>query len=281
MTNQKKPEENKSSHPCHFLVGMDIDYTLKHPEGEIPDNNKAAIRQAVESGFAVALISGRSMCNTLPYVQDVGVETACAADSGAVIFLPEGPVVLKSLVFNRQMCREALDASLKYPVDVYLHEPDKILHNPSTSTGIFHKLYGASCRYEEIPGLAYNYAGEPNKISFVGSDEVLKSMQKEMQERFPGITCYLTFAESLECIPPGASKGEALHWIADYMGLDKNRTAALGDSENDIEMFEAAGVGIAVGNAMERVKDLANVVAPDYDKDGAAWALRYLIEHFA
>jgi len=65
------------------------------------------------------------------------------------------------------------------------------------------------------------------------------------------------------------------------MGLDKNRTAALGDSENDIEMFEAARVGIAVGNAMERVKDLANVVAPDYDKDGAAWALRYLIEHFA
>lgn len=72
------------------------------------------------------------------------------------------------------------------------------------------------------------------------------------------------------------SKGKALKFVAEKLGLDVESFAVIGDSENDIEMFEVAGFGIAVANADERLKDFADLVTPSPDGDGVSEALQFL-----
>ncbi len=71
------------------------------------------------------------------------------------------------------------------------------------------------------------------------------------------------------------SKGKALKFVAEKLGLDVESFAVIGDSENDIEMFEVAGFGIAVANADERLKDFADLVTPSPDGDGVSEALQF------
>ncbi len=77
-------------------------------------------------------------------------------------------------------------------------------------------------------------------------------------------------------VDEGVSKGRALRFIAEKLGISVEDFAAIGDSENDIEMFEVAGVGIAVANADERLKEAADIITPSEDGDGVVEALEFL-----
>ncbi len=77
-------------------------------------------------------------------------------------------------------------------------------------------------------------------------------------------------------IDADVSKGKALEYIAEKMGIDPGNFAAIGDSENDVELFEAAGMGIAVANAHLKLKKIADIVTSKPDGDGVVEALEFL-----
>uniref|UniRef100_A0A7C3MB98 Phosphoglycolate phosphatase n=1 Tax=Archaeoglobus fulgidus TaxID=2234 RepID=A0A7C3MB98_ARCFL len=72
------------------------------------------------------------------------------------------------------------------------------------------------------------------------------------------------------------SKGKALEFVAEKLGIDITKFAVIGDSENDIEMFSVAGFGIAVANADERLKEHADLITPSPDGEGVVEALQFL-----
>ena len=77
-------------------------------------------------------------------------------------------------------------------------------------------------------------------------------------------------------VDENVSKGKALKFIAKRLGIDVKDFAAIGDSENDIEMLEVAGFGIAVANADDRLKEVADLVTPSENGDGVVEALEFL-----
>ncbi len=84
--------------------------------------------------------------------------------------------------------------------------------------------------------------------------------------------------EMVEVLPPGASKGAALKQLLKIMKLDAAQVMAVGDAENDIEMIQLAGVGVAMGQSAQNVKDAADTVTASNDADGVAEALeRYVL----
>ncbi len=83
----------------------------------------------------------------------------------------------------------------------------------------------------------------------------------------------------LEILPNGASKGAALKTLIKDLGVSSESVMAIGDAENDIEMIQLAGIGVAVGNAGQAVKDAADVVVASNDADGVAEAVeRYVLQ---
>ena len=79
---------------------------------------------------------------------------------------------------------------------------------------------------------------------------------------------------NLEINAEEATKGNALLWLADYLGIPREETMAFGDGENDISMLKAAGIGVAMGNASDQIKEAADEVTLTNDQDGVAAAIR-------
>ena len=92
-----------------------------------------------------------------------------------------------------------------------------------------------------------------------------------------GIIISSSLYNNLEINAEGATKGNALMWLASHLGISRERTMAFGDGENDVTMLKAAGIGIAMGNGLEMAKRAADQVTLTNDEDGVADAIERLI----
>jgi Cof subfamily protein (haloacid dehalogenase superfamily) len=104
--------------------------------------------------------------------------------------------------------------------------------------------------------------------------EVLDGLKERMLARFDGrLYISKSLPYFLEFASPDVTKAAGLEFLSEHLGFARERTVAFGDGENDIELVEWAGYGVAVANAHERVKELADYVCPPVDEEGVAQVL--------
>ena len=119
----------------------------------------------------------------------------------------------------------------------------------------------------------------PTKLVVIDDPEVLDELEARMKARFEGrlyISKSLPFF--LEFAAPDVTKAAGLEFLAQRLGFTRARTVAFGDGENDVELVDWAGYGIAVANAHERVKAVADLVCPPVDEQGVAQVLEAYLD---
>jgi Cof subfamily protein (haloacid dehalogenase superfamily) len=111
----------------------------------------------------------------------------------------------------------------------------------------------------------------PTKLVCVGDPDELDGVEAEMKARF-GERLYVSKSLShfLEFASPDVHKGAGLDWAAEHVGFSRRRTVSFGDGENDVELLEWAGYGVAVANAHRKVLAVADYVCPPVDEEGVA-----------
>ena len=126
------------------------------------------------------------------------------------------------------------------------------------------------------PLLAAANAHPPIKaITYENPDQSGRDVLLEMERRFASrLSIMRTHIWLVEATAPGVDKGSGLLKLCEIMNIDPQRVLAIGDSENDIPMLQAAGFGVAMGNATKSLKAVADWIAPPIEEDGAAVALR-------
>ena len=97
-----------------------------------------------------------------------------------------------------------------------------------------------------------------------------------------GCRTIISYSGTLDCyfmeiFKASCSKGDGLRWVADYCGVEMSETVAIGDNFNDVEMLQAAGLGVAMGNAEPEIVKYADVVTLTNDEDGVAAVLEQII----
>ncbi len=279
------------SRPRPFdLVVLDLDGTI------INAYERAPISQAVHDtiaavqalGVPVTIGSGR----TLDYIRnhipgDLRLTHPVIATQGAVIGDPVTGRVLAEAYLPLESARAIatyVDAH-RYPTAFYFNDAEghtRILQNMAGRTAqeeeTFHHLLGHPVTLVDTfsPLLANDGAHPPVKVMAYNHnlpDPV--DLLIEYQHRFaPPLSITRSHEWLVETTAPGVDKGSGLHRLCDMLGVDVARVLAIGDSDNDIPMLQAAGFGIAMGNAAPHVKAVANWIAPGIDEDGAAVALR-------
>jgi hydroxymethylpyrimidine pyrophosphatase-like HAD family hydrolase len=119
----------------------------------------------------------------------------------------------------------------------------------------------------------------PTKIVCVGDPVALDGVGERMRARFADrLWVTKSLPKFLEFATLGVSKGSGLDFLSERMGFARERTVAFGDGENDVELVEWAGYGIAVANAHERVKDVADWICPPASEEGVAQVLETLLD---
>ncbi|MBD2036054.1 HAD family phosphatase [Phormidium sp. FACHB-592] len=273
MQNRSLPADIK-------LLVLDIDGTIAGVENEIRQPVIQAIRAAQAKGIKVAIATGRMYCAALRFYEAVGSTLPLMAYQGAWIQEPATQTIHRHWTVPKSLVLQLLDyfeqPELRSLLSVHFYINDQLYVRELTSET---KEYAKRSGVQPIPvgDLRTALTAEPTKVLALSDDTALiTTLLGSLQSRYTPAELYLTksVATFFEATNPLVSKGTAVRYLAEeYLGLKAENVMAIGDNFNDVEMIEYAGIGVAMGNAPDAVKALANWVAPDVEKDGSAAAI--------
>jgi Cof subfamily protein (haloacid dehalogenase superfamily) len=260
--------------PTIDLIALDLDGTLLNTDEHVSLRNQRAIARALEAGIRVVFVTGRGVETPVRLSRELGLNLpvicahgALTKDFGSNKTLVHIPV---PLVYAKPMIEFAEEAKLQ--VAVYVEE---FFYRITGGEAFMADMAGPSWR--EVNSLAELLTEAPTFIRFLGA-EAVAAMDREFGA-FPLNFRYETWGKFVECavLSREAGKKQALVRLCADFQITRDRVLAIGDSRNDVPMLQWAGVGIAMGNALDEVKKSVQITTATNDEDGVALA----IERFA
>lgn len=248
--------------PFELLV-LDLDGTLLHDGLELHPAQVRAFRQAMTRGLAVTLATGRMPRATNPYVAELGITAPVIFYNGALVREPLSGVDLLSLGLPPGIPWKAHQSFAHAPVHPLFYRSDSLYCLALTPPIVTY------CRERRVTALvveepeAFLGSGTFVKCVFIGHPADLRILREELTALLGSeVRLVNSSPDHLELLPPGASKGAALRFLAGHLGVPLSRVIAVGDEENDLDMLREAGVGIAMPHAPEDVRAAADRVVP-------------------
>ncbi|MCM3586117.1 Cof-type HAD-IIB family hydrolase [Mesobacillus maritimus] len=257
--------------PEKHLIALDLDGTLLKDDKTISDKNKKVLRKAREEGHIVMIATGRPFRSSEMYYKELDLDTPIVNFNGAFVHHPRNhnwgihhsPLsidVAKDIV-------EALDSFQFHNIiaevvdDVYFHYHDEKLidifnlGSPSVTTGDLRRFLKQA----------------PTSMLIHTEEDQLDKIRKHLSEVHAEVIDHRSWAAPwhvIEIVKYGLNKAVGLKKAADYFNIPSERIIAFGDEDNDLDMLEFAGKGIAMGNGIAAVKNIANDITLSNEEDG-------------
>lgn len=264
------------------LVALDLDGTLLNDEKTITPRTAAAIRKALEQGVTVLPATGRTASGVPEQLTNIpGVRYALTSNGAAVVDLETGDSLVR-LPFDAAMALRAYDVlePLGGSLSIFIHgrsyseakpEGQALEIVPQNLRSYFRTT---RIEVEDMRQTLRDNADAIEKFSILYPTlEDRDRAWQAVRRACPSIEITTSIERNMELNAPGVSKGRGLMALAERLDLCPDQVMAIGDSGNDLTMIEAAGLGVAMGNATEEVKAAADVVTADNNHDGVAQAI--------
>jgi Cof subfamily protein (haloacid dehalogenase superfamily) len=258
------------------LLATDIDDTILAEDGSLPEANHRALEDLHRKGITIVFSSGRateSMQRVVSHIVDLADDEFLISYNGAQVVRAQSGTP----VFEWPLPADVIDEIIDYCRDHKLHLQGYLGGNVYTrGDGTNADRYGAD--YAKSTGmplvltadLSESVGDRTPKLLAIHDPATIEEHLKTLTGLSGGrYRVTRSKPHYIEFVHPDASKGAALTRLATELGIPIEETVAVGDSYNDIEMIEAAGLGIAVANAVDAVKAAADVVLDRTADDGA------------
>lgn len=261
------------------LIALDLDDTLLNDERAVSDRNTEILRRCAQRGIYVVLCSGRAEDGIKPFVSRLNI---AALESGKYVIAINGCSIFdmhrRLQIYKKTVSPEILLQAHKiarqegFETEVY--SEGKVFYSRETEWTLRDvRMCGLdgeeACDFENFLADSRNsffkmlIPGEPEKIQ-----QLQKKIKAALGEKAVVFTSKPYF---LEILPPNCGKGEAIEWLASFLGIDKKTTMAFGDSMNDESMIEKCGYGVAMANGNSYIKKIADFVTDKTNnEDGVA-----------
>ena len=256
------------------LIISDFDGTLVRRDGIVSEENKNAIARHQQNGGFFVISTGRMPLGIFPRVKELGLQGAVSACNGSVILDIESGKLLRegkiphetTLQVVKKMEEMSLHIHLYELWDYYCNMDDEALKTYENIVGIKAKLVLDRPLFELVrEGKISAY-----KILVMVPEEDCERVLNELkQENFQGCEVLRSSRFLVEVVSKTYSKGTTVEFLAEYYGVPIEKTVAIGDQLNDIPMIERAGLGVAVQNADDRVKAVADFVTQETNETNA------------
>lgn len=255
------------------LIVLDLDGTLLTDEKVISAKTKNILQQAKNEGHEVMIATGRPYRSSEMYYKELGLSTPIVNFNGAFVHHPRNsswktlhtPIDLKVV---KQVVEAVESYSIKNMLaevldDVYLHYHDeKILSafslgNPQVTTGDLKSLLKT----------------DPTSLLIHAEEDSVDLVRQHLRDVHAEVIDHRRWGapwDVIEIVKHGLNKAVGLSHVSEYLNIPQERIIAFGDEDNDLEMIEYAGVGVAMGNAISPLKNIANEVTLSNNEDGIA-----------
>ena len=259
-----------------MILFLDIDDTLLTKDCTVTEENMAAIQDAIDAGHHVVICSGRPLCGVMPVAKQLDFLRPgffLIAFNGALVYdCGSGETVFyRSLPYEdvHYLFAKAKEQGLH----IQTYSKTHLLLPAMTEEARFY-LGRVAIDYRIVPELPDGLEEEPPKALLVELHDRsrLDRFREEAAQALKGrASLFYSSQYLLECVREGISKGDAVRWLCNYLGIPIENSIAAGDSENDIPMIEAAHVGCAMKNATQACKNAADYITEhDCDHSGVA-----------
>lgn len=257
------------------LIAMDVDGTLLSSAKHILPKTREWILKAQELGATIMLASGRPMIGLFHQAETMKLNTQgliLLGYNGSMIADATSKEIYYSHAIQRELAQQILESAKAFPITAMVYLDDQLI---VTNLEGEHVQYEASSNGMK-PVLNENIQldFDPVKILFSAPQEILDALKDEFTQPFLGQVDFVKSAPFyLECVVKDVHKGEALKHYCEKNGIDPSEVMAFGDNYNDMTMIQFAGLGVAMGNAVDELKNIANHVTLSHDEEGIAAVL--------
>lgn len=251
---------------------LDIDGTLYNSKKEITAATKAAIYKARKAGKVIAIASGRP----LPGIQAVSRDLELAEKGGYILAYNGGRIqdvhtgeFIHEITLPPEYVPRIAALAEEYGVAVVGHAPDVLVTESPDDEIINLEARLNKMQVDEIPSLADYNDSALYKCIITGDGDKLAELEKIAAKEFEGeLSVYRSEPYFLEILPLGIDKARGIDVLAEHLGITKDEVIACGDGFNDLSMIKHAGMGVAMANAQQVVKDSADYITDSCDEDG-------------
>ncbi len=261
------------------LLAIDIDGTLQNSRHEMSERAEKLLKVAVAQGVLVVLATGKARPACLDIIQRAGIVAPLICMEGAVTYKIDGTIRYQH-VLNPDIARQIITFA----------EDRGYMLLASSGERIFMRAHSARvnellAKYREsaaeVVGPLQNILDDIpiNKLLAFKDGQSIKPLSWQLKNQLNG-SVKLTpvmLDTGLQIMPPNVSKGTALKSLMKDLKLSREQVVAIGDAENDLEMFAAVGISVAMGNARQHIKDAAKHVVAHCDEDGVAEAIERFV----
>ena len=265
------------------LIGIDIDGTLLDSRGQMPDANRDAIREAVAAGIHVALVTGRSYPFARPIADPLPAAVTLIVSNGAIERDVDGRTLARRLL-DRAVARTVLHATSRFRDAAALifdrDEERQVVFETMDWEQPNRKGYWSRNQslIDRCVPLELALTEDPIQVMFNGPVQPMRVLAGILDHAAREYAVSLTEYEHrdfslIDITSPLATKGRALAWRAEQMGLTPDEVMAVGDNFNDLEMLMFAGVPVVMANAVAELKTRGWHVTGNQDDAGLAQAI--------
>lgn len=267
------------------LIVSDMDGTLLNDQKQVSEHTKKAIHKLEDQGAKFTLATGRIYPAAKIYAHDLGITSPLICCNGAVIIDPVTDQVLYGSPLSKEVGLKVIEICEAYGVYYHLYDKNTIystrMEKAIAYYAEFSKLLPETYRIqtEIVPSACEVF--DKTVIYKIGvyydNSERALEMRKALEE-IPGASGFKSLDTMFDVLMKDTNKGTALRHLCHLLGVPIKEVVAFGDNENDLEMLQTAGYGIAMGNAEDFVKDIADHVADTNEADGVRQAIENLFK---
>lgn len=265
------------------LLAIDIDGTLLNPQKQITPRTREAIRAAREAGIVVTLATARRYRNTVPIATELDVDIPLILCDGALAMHHPDARVLYTQLLAAEVAQQAVDVMVRHGIQPAIHHINGTTEETWTGYEEFDNEW-VTAYFSVFPEYIrrLNYAdccsGHPDPLRVVAfaSEEIVNTVIPEIA----ALPCAWNFTRrgsygtaELAVMNPLCSKASGVALLARHLGVVMEEVMAIGDNNNDLEMLQAVGWSVAMGQAPDAIKAAAHAVTTSNAEDGVALAI--------
>ena len=267
------------------VIAMDLDGTALNHQKQLTERTRAAIQNAAKSGIQIVVATGRTFSSLAPEVLAMPEITCAITSNGAVVNrIPDGAVLLHNYPNPETVSEiagmiqgEKIDTEVCTGGQAYIGQSyyDRVLEGKTNRDVQYVKTtrHPVPDIYQFL--LEHRVAIENINLNFKTLEE--KQQWQQRFQKLPGVTPTSSFLFNVELGGATTSKAHALQALLDEWQMTSQQVMAFGDSENDLGMIQLAGIGVAMANGIEEVRQAADLLAESNEEDGVAKIIEQLI----
>ena len=260
------------------LLAIDLDGTLLRSDHRLSERNRLAIRGAMQQGVEIVLATGKTRNSALELIEDLDINSPGIFMQGLITYNGDG-TVRRRHIMDKQIAQHVFALAELHSFRAIAYSDNRAFSLMPDEVSDRMTEYGEPeaelvASWHEVLN-----AIDINKIILYDAEDRVAVLREQIRESI-GAYVHVTranIAGMLEVLPGNTSKGQSLKLLLEEMGIEPRNALAIGDGENDIEMLQAVGIGVAMGNAVQLLKDAASEIVPSNDDDGVAHAIEKFV----